>query len=518
MAVGWNVPHDRAAHVVIQSDTQDVQNKQDREGRAMFDIQNERNLTMLTDFYEMTMANGYLLHGMEDRQVVFDMFFRRVPDQGGYAVAAGLEQLMQYIDNLQFTAEDIEFLRGKQIFCDRFLEYLREFRFACDVWAVKEGTPIFPQEPIVVVKGPAAQAQLIETMILLSLNYQSLIATKSCRMNRAAEGRAIMEFGSRRAQSYDAAMLGARAAFIGGCTSTACVIADQYYNIPAVGTMAHSWVQIFSDEYEAFCAYAEIYPDNCTLLVDTYDVLRSGLPNAIRAFDNILKPRGFRPKGVRIDSGDIAYLSKRAREMLNAAGYPDCSIVASNSLDEYLIRDLIVQGACVDTFGVGENLITSRSEPVFGGVYKLVAVEEQGGLKPRIKLSESPDKVTTPGLKDLYRLYDRKSGMAAADYITLRGETVDDTRPLTIFDPNAIWKRKRLADFQAVSLLEPIYEKGRRIYQSPPLIEIQAYCKLELGRLWDELKRFENPHRYYVDMSERLWSLKNEMLQRSILK
>lgn len=481
----------------------------------MFDIKNERNLTMLTDFYELTMANGYLMKGMQDKQVVFDMFFRKIPDGGGYAIAAGLEQLMQYIDNLQFSEKDIAFLRSKKTFSEEFLQYLADFRFCCDVWAVKEGTPIFPQEPILIVRGPAIQAQLVETMVLLSINYQSLIATKSTRMNRAAQGRAIMEFGSRRAQSYDAAMLGARAAYIGGCTSTACVIADQYYNIPAVGTMAHSWVQLFSDEYEAFRAYAEIYPTDCTLLIDTYDVLHSGTPNAIRVFDEVLAPRGLRPKGVRIDSGDIAYLSKKVRAMLDEAGYPDCKIVASNSLDEYIIRDLIIQNAQVDLFGVGENLITSRSEPVFGGVYKLTAVQEGGVLAPRIKISESPEKVTTPGFKKLYRLYDKQTGKAYADYITLFDEEVDETKPLTIFDPNASWKKKTLTGFEAVSLLTPIYEAGKRVYQSPSLQEIQRYCADELARMWDEIKRFEYPHTYYVDLSEKLWTLKTTMLNDS---
>lgn len=478
----------------------------------MFGLKDERNLTMLTDFYELTMANGYLQRKMGDTEVVFDMFFRKIPDGGGYAVFAGLAQMMEYLDNLRFSEEDVAFLRTKKTFSEEFLDYLLHFQFCCDIWAVKEGTPIFPREPIVVVKGPAIQAQLIETMILLTMNFQSLVATKSVRINRAAAGRSIMEFGSRRAQSYDAAMLGARAAYIGGCGATACVIADQYYHIPAVGTMAHSWVQVFDSEYDAFKAYAEIYPDNCTLLVDTYDVLRSGVPNAIRVFNEVVLPAGFRPKGIRIDSGDIAYLSKRARAMLDEAGFEDVSIIASNSLDEYLIRDLILQGAMVDQFGVGENLITSRSEPVFGGVYKLAAVERDGKLIPKIKISESAEKVTTPGFKDLYRLYDRGSGKAEADYITLRGEAVDDTKPLTIFDPDATWKRKTLTDFKAVRLLEPIYERGKRIYQSPALPEIQAFCKEEVGKLWEEVKRFENPHRYYVDLSQSLWSLKNEML------
>lgn len=478
----------------------------------MFGLKDERNLTMLTDFYELTMANGYLQRGMGDTEAVFDMFFRKVPDGGGYAVFAGLAQMMDYLDHLHFSEEDVAFLRTKKVFSEEFLDYLLNFRFCCDIWAVKEGMPVFPREPIVVVKGPAIQAQLIETMLLLTMNYQSLVATKSVRINRAASGRSIMEFGSRRAQSYDAAMLGARAAYIGGCGATACVIADQYYNIPAVGTMAHSWVQMFESEYEAFKAYAEIYPDNCMLLVDTYDVTRSGVPNAIRAFNEVVLPAGFRPKGIRIDSGDIAYLSKRARAMLDEAGFEDVKIVASNSLDEYLIRDLIQQGARVDQFGVGENLITGRSEPVFGGVYKLAAVEKDGVMIPKIKVSESAEKVTTPGFKNLYRLYDRKTGKAEADYITLRGEAVDSTKPLTIFDPDATWKRKTLDDFEAVCLLEPIYERGKRVYQSPPLPEIQAFCKREVGKLWEEVKRFENPHRYYVDLSEQLWTLKNGML------
>ncbi|MEG2204643.1 MAG: nicotinate phosphoribosyltransferase, partial [Oscillospiraceae bacterium] len=344
------------------------------------------------------------------------------------------------------------------------------------------------------------------------------IATKATRMNRAAQGRPIMEFGSRRAQSYDAAMLGARAAYIGGCSSTACVIADQYFGIPAVGTMAHSWVQVFPSEYEAFRAYAEVYPASCTLLVDTYDVIHSGLPNAIRVFNEVVVPSGNRPKGVRIDSGDIAYLSKKARAMLDEAGFPDCGIVASNSLDEYIIRDLLIQGAQLNSFGVGENLITSRSEPVFGGVYKLAAVEENGVLTPRIKISESPEKITTPGFKNLYRLYDRTTGMAAADYITLRDEVMDNAKPLTLFDPDTIWKRKRLIDFDAVCLLEPIYENGARVYHSPSLPDIQAFCKAEMDRMWDELKRFENPHRYYVDLSEKLWLMKNELLQKASIK
>ena len=478
----------------------------------MFNIKNERNLTMLIDFYEITMSNGYFVKGMGDTEVVFDMFFRRIPDGGGYAITAGLEQLMQYIDNLNFSKEDIDYLRSKKIFNEEFLNYLADFKFTCDIWAIKEGTPVFPGEPIVIVRGPVIQAQLIETMLLLTINHQSLIATKSTRMNRVAQGRAIMEFGSRRAQSYDAAILGSRAAFIGGCGSTACVIADQNFGIPAVGTMAHSWVQLFPDEYSAFKAYAEIYPDNCTLLIDTYDVIHSGVINAIKVFNEVLLPLGHRPKGVRIDSGDIAYLSKKVRKILDEAGFEDCKIVASNSLDEYIIRDLILQGAQVDSFGVGENLITSRSEPVFGGVYKLCAVKEGDEYAPRIKISESVEKVTTPGFKKLYRLYDKETGKAAADYITLYDEVVDDSQPLTLFDPKDIWKTKELTNYKAVDLLEPIYENGKRVYESPSLVEIQAFCKQELDNMWDEIKRFENPHRYYVDLSEKLWTLKTILL------
>lgn len=478
----------------------------------MNQMRDTRNLTMLTDFYEITMANGYLLEGIGDTEVVFDMFFRKIPDKGGFAIFAGLAQLIEYLENLSFTEEDIDYLRSKEMFDERFLEYLRGFKFCCDIWSVKEGTPVFPGEPIIIVKGPAIQAQLIETMLLLTVNYPTLVATKANRMVRVAEGRAIFEFGSRRAQSYDAAMIGARASYIGGCAATACVIADQYFNIPAVGTMAHSWVQIFDSEYEAFASYARTYPDNCTLLVDTYDVLRSGLPNAIKVFDEVLAPLGVRPKGIRIDSGDIAYLSKRARRMLDEAGYSDVKIIASNSLDEYIIRELIMQGAKVDMFGVGENLITSRSEPVFGGVYKLVAVEKDGKLTPRIKLSESPEKVTTPGFKMLYRLYNRTSGKAEADYITMADETVDDTKPLTIFDPNDIWKRKTLRNFRAEPLLHRIYERGVCCYTSPSLAEIRSYCMEQIDCLWDELKRFEFPHRYYVDYSEKLWTTKTVML------
>ena len=476
-------------------------------------VNDTRNLTMLIDFYELTMSNGYFANGMGEKEAVFDMFFRKIPDDGGFAIAAGLEQLIVYLKNIRFDRQDIEYLRSKGAFSEEFLDYLAHFKFSCDVWSVPEGTPIFPNEPIVVVRGPVIQAQMIETMVLLTINHQSLVATKANRMVRAAQGRSIMEFGSRRAQGYDAAILGARAAFIGGCDATACAIVDRDYAVPAVGTMAHSWVQAFDSEYEAFKKYAEIYPDSCTLLVDTYNVLHSGVPNAIRVFDEVLAPRGIRPKGIRIDSGDIAYLSKRARVMLDEAGYPDVGIVASNSLDEYLIRDLLLQGAQITSFGVGENLITSKSTPVFGGVYKLAAIESGGRLVPKIKVSESIEKITVPDFKKLYRFYSRENGKAMADYITTFDETVDDSRPLEIFDPIATWKRKVISDFYAKELLVPIFQKGECVYDCPSLRQIQAYCKEQVDHLWDEVTRFENPHRYYVDISPKLWGIKNDLLR-----
>lgn len=473
----------------------------------------EKNLTMLLDFYELTMANGYFKLGTGNQTAVFDMFFRKIPDQAGFAICAGLEQLIDYFENLHFTKEDIEYLRSRGMFDEAFLDYLADFHFECDVWAVPEGTPIFPNEPVLIVKGPIIQAQLVETMVLLTINHQSLIATKSNRIVRAAQGRSIMEFGSRRAQSYDAAILGARAAYIAGCDATACAIADRDYHIPAVGTMAHSWVQMFGDEYESFRKYAELYPDNCVLLVDTYNVLKSGIPNAIRAFDEVLVPLGYRPKGVRIDSGDIAYLSKKARKMLDEAGYPDCAIVASNSLDEYLIRDLLLQGAQINSFGVGENLITSKSDPVFGGVYKLAAIEENGRLIPKIKISETIEKITNPDFKTIYRFYNKTDGEAVADYVTLFDETVDTDQPVTIFDPDATWKKKTLTNVTAKKILVQVFEKGKCVYDRPSLEEIRAYCKDQVDHLWDEVKRFENPHKFYVDLSPKLWEIKQRLLE-----
>lgn len=471
------------------------------------------NLTLLTDFYELTMANGYLEHGKQDEIAYFDMFFRKVPDNGGFAIMAGLAQVIEYIENLHFTAEDIAYLRSKGMFSEAFLAYLEHFQFSCDVWSIPEGTPIFPHEPILTVRGPVIQAQLIETMVLLSINHQSLIATKANRIVRAAEGRAVMEFGSRRAQGYDGAVYGARAAYIAGCCGTACTLSERKDGIPALGTMAHSWVQLFDTEYEAFAAYAKTYPDSCTLLVDTYDVLKSGVPNAIRVFREVLLPMGKRPRGIRIDSGDIAYLSKRAREMLDDAGFSDCKITASNSLDEYIIRDTLLQGAKIDSFGVGERLITSKSEPVFGGVYKLVAVEKNGQMVPKIKISENTEKITNPGFKQVYRLFSRESGEAVADVITLHGEEIDDTKPYEIFDPEHTWKRKTVTNFKAEELTTPIYEKGKLVYQSPDVHAIRAHCAKELARLWDEVKRFEFPHKYYVDLSQNLWEMRHQLLE-----
>lgn len=468
---------------------------------------------MLTDFYEITMANGYFLNGKGDTTVQFDMFFRNIPDNGGFAIMAGVEQLVEYLENLSFSDEDIEYLRGRG-FCEEFLDYLKNFEFKCDIYSVPEGTPIFPREPIVTVKGPAIQAQFIETMVLLAINHQSLIATKTNRIVRAAQGRPIMEFGSRRAQGFDGAVYGARAAYIAGCAGTACTIVDREFGVPALGTMAHSWVQLFDSELDAFCAYAKAYPHDCTLLVDTYNVLKSGIPNAIEAFRREVLPRGFRPKGIRIDSGDITYLSKKARVMLDEAGFEDVKIVASNSLDEYIIRDMLLQGAKVDSFGVGERLITASSAPVFGGVYKLCAVEKDGEMVPKIKLSENTAKVTIPGAKKLWRLYDNESGKALADVITLEDETIDDSRDYEIFDPDYTWKRKNVYNFSARQLLQPLFINGKRVYEYQNIDDIKSYCLAQVDTLWDEVKRFENPHTYYVDLSQRLWDTKHELINK----
>ncbi len=476
-------------------------------------LENTPNFSMLCDFYELTMGNGYFQTGIGDRICYFDIFFRNVPDGGGFAIAAGLEQVMEYIETLTFTDRDIQYLRSKGCFAEEFLKYLSNFKFTGDIWAVPEGTPIFPGEPILTVRAPAIQAQFIETFLLLAINHQSLIATKSNRIVRAAEGRPVSEFGSRRAQGTWGAVLGARASYIAGCAGTACVMADRDYHVPATGTMAHSWVQMFDDEYTAFRTYCELYPTNATLLVDTYNVLKSGVPNAIRAFKEVLLPKGITKCAIRMDSGDLCYLSKKARVMLDAAGLTECKIVASNSLDEYIIRDLLLQGAKIDAFGVGERLITSKSEPVFGGVYKLAAVENPDGtLTPKIKISENPAKITNPHFKKLYRIFENDSGKAMADLICVHDEVVDDSQPLELFDPDATWKRKTVTNYTARELLVPIFKGGRRVYSSPSITESRAYCSAQIDLLWDEVKRFENPHNYYVDLSQKLWEIKQELL------
>lgn len=472
----------------------------------------EKNLTMIMDLYELTMANGIFTSDMRDTVTYFDMFFRRVPDDGGYAIMAGLEQLIEYMNNLRFGEDDIKYLKNLNLFSDEFIDYLKGFKFTCDVWAVPEGTIIFPHEPIVTVRGPAMQALMLETMLLLTINHQSLIATKANRIVRAANGRPVMEFGARRAHGYGAAYYGARAAIIGGCAGTSCLLTAKDFGVAASGTMAHSWVQLFDDEYTAFKTYAEKYPDSCMLLVDTYNVLKSGIPNAIKVFDDVLKPLGKRPLGIRIDSGDITYITKKARKMLDDAGYSDCKICISNSLDEYLIRDMIFQGAQVDSYGVGERLITASSEAVFGGVYKLAAVEKKGEIIPKIKISENAAKITLPGVKIPWRLYDRETGKAIADVIALNTEKIDQSEPYEIFDPDHTWKRKVVTDFIAKKLQVKIFENGRQVYVSPSVKEIAKYRADQVDSLWDEVKRFENPHTYYVDLSEELWDLRHELL------
>ena len=473
-----------------------------------------RNLTMLCDFYELTMGNGYFVCGMADKTVYFDVFYRENPDHGGYAIVAGLEQIVQYINDLHFDAEDIAYLRSKGCFDEGFLKRLETFRFTGDMWAIPEGTVVFPGEPLITVRAPAIEAQFIETYILMMLNHQSLIATKASRLSRAAKGRLISEFGSRRAQGADAAILGARAAYIGGCHATACTITDEAYGVPATGTMAHSWVQMFDDEYTAFKTYCEIYPNNATLLVDTYNVLESGIPNAIRAFKEVLLPKGIRKCGIRIDSGDVTYLTKKARKMLDEAGLPECKIIVSNSLDEYIIREVIRQGAEIDGFGVGERLITAKSDPVFGAVYKLCAVEnEQGEIIPKIKISENVGKITTPHFKKPYRLYGKDSGKAEADVLCVYDETIDENQPYELFDPEHTWKRKLMTDYIVKPLHKEIFKGGKQVYSLPTLDEIRAHCTRELDSMWDEVRRFNNPHNYYVDLSQKLWDVKHSMLQ-----
>ena len=471
------------------------------------------DLALLTEGYELTMADGFMGAGMKDTVAYFDLFFRRVPDNGGFAIAAGLSKVIDYLEHLHFREEDIKYLKSKGI-SDELASYLKDFKFTCDVWAIPEGTPIFPNEPIIKVRGPIIEAQLIETMLLLSINQQSLIATKANRLVRAAHGTAVAEFGTRRAQGVDEAVYGARAAYIGGCVATSGVIPEKEFGIPSVNTMIHSWVQLFDSEYDAFCEYARRHPDDCTLVVDTYDTIRSGIPNAIKAFDDVLAPLGKRPKSVRIDSGDITYLSKRVRKMLDVAGYPDCDIMASNSLDEHLISDMVSQGAKVDCFIVGERLITSASSPLFGGVYKLSAIEKDGKTVPKINLSENVRKITIPSSKQVYRLIDKDSGKAIADVLTLDDEIIDETKPYVLFDPDFTWKRKEIENFVTRKLLVPIFKGGKKVYEEPSLKEIRDYCLRQTDTLWDEVKRFENPHKYYVDLSKNLWAERNGLIEK----
>ncbi|MBU3214467.1 nicotinate phosphoribosyltransferase [Clostridium estertheticum] len=479
-----------------------------------FNIREERNLSMLMDFYELTMSNGYFVNGVSNTIVYFDMFYRKNPDGGGFSIAAGLEQLVVFVKNLKFTRDDVDFLRSKGVLSEEFLEYLLAFKFSGDIYAIPEGTVVFPNEAIVTIKAKVIEAQLIETMLLLTINHQSLIATKASRIVRAAKGRPILELGARRTHGADAAIMGARASYIGGVSGTATTIADQMYGIPATGTMAHSWIQFFGDEYKAFETYAKTYPDTCTLLVDTYNVITSGIPNAIRVSKDVLEPIGKRLKAIRLDSGDLAYLSKKVRIMLDAAGLTDCKIVASNSLDEFIITELLNQNAKIDIFGVGERLVTAKSEPVFGGVYKLVAVEEEGEVVPRIKLSESEEKIINPGYKMCWRLYDKNTHKAIADVITLTGEVINEAAPYTIFDPVLTWKKKKVTNFYAKKLQVPIFLNGECVYVLPSLEEIRDYCKNQVDSIWDEVKRFSNPHKYFVDLSHELWLVKQELIRK----
>ena len=474
----------------------------------------DRNIPLLCDYYEYTMSNGYVKNGLADQMVYFDIYFRTVPDKGGFCVFAGLEQLLDYIVNLRFEDDDIEFLRSKNMFSEEFLEFLKNFRFSGDVWAIPEGTPVFPGEPLITIRAPIAEAQILETFSLLTINHQTLIATKANRIVRAAEGRTVLEFGSRRAQGTDAAILGARAAYIAGCGGTACTVTDKLYGVPASGTMAHSWVMMFDSEFEAFKAFCELYPNNATLLVDTYDTLNSGIPNAIKAFKEVLVPKGITKLAIRLDSGDFSFLTKKARKMLDDAGLTDCKIVVSNALDEHLIKDLLDQGACIDSFGVGDNLITSHSDPVLNGVFKLVAIEENGEIIPKIKISDNVEKITTPHFKKVYRIYDRL-GMAVADLICIHDEVIDESQPLELFDPSATWKRKTVTDYEVKELMVKMISGGKLVYDLPSLDSIRDHCKEETDRLWDEVKRFSNPHQYYVDLSQKLWDVRNDLINRS---
>ena len=479
-------------------------------------FEDNRNLTMLMDFYELTMSNGYFVKGLKDQKVVFDMFYRKNPDNGGFVIFAGLEQFVKYVQNLSFTDKDIEYLRSKKLFCEEFLDYLRNFKFTGDIYAVEEGTVVYPNTPLVTVVAPLIDAQLIETMLLLTVNHQSLIATKANRIVRAAGSAKVMEFGARRAQGADGAIYGSRACYIGGVGSTATVIADEMFGVPAVGTMAHSFVQFFDSEYEAFKAYAEVYPDNCVLLIDTYSVLESGVVNAVKVAKEVLEPMGKRLKGVRIDSGDLAYLTKKTRKYLDANDCEDCDIVVSNSIDEYTIASLNEQGAKINSYGVGERMITAKSQPVFGGVYKLAAVErEKGVFEPKIKISENVEKITTPGFKSLWRIFDKSTGYGIADVITFADEEINSEEPYPYMDEQKPWKRRKFTNFTCEKLQKQIFKDGELVYELPDIKSIQAKVKHQLDTtVWPEEQRFENPHTHYVDLSMKLFETKRALLEK----
>lgn len=479
-------------------------------------MEDKRNLSLVMDFYELTMSQCYFNQN-KDQEVVFDLFYRKNPDNGGLCVFAGVEQIVDYVKNLHFEKEDIDYLRSLHQFSDEFLDYLSTVRFHGDIWAIPEGTPVFPYEPLVRVQAKVIEAQLVETALLLALNHQTLIATKARRIVQASEGRAVMEFGARRAHNFDAAIFGARAAYIAGCSGSATTYAGKEFGMPVLGTMAHSFVQSFDDEYEAFLYYAKTYPENCVLLIDTYSTLKSGIKNAIRVAKEYLEPNGHRLKGVRIDSGDMAYLSKKIRKMLDDAGLQDCNIVVSNSLDEYVIESLIhQQGAQINSFGVGENLICSKNSPVFGGVYKMVGVKKGDEWLPKIKISENVEKVTNPGLKNLYRIFDKETNMAIADLMTLNDEVIHENEDLTIYHPMNRWKYKVIPanTFEVKELLVPLFKQGELVYDLPNLAQIRQYSQEQLATIWDEIKRFANPQEYYVDLSGKLLDLKLSLLEK----
>ena len=477
---------------------------------------NTQDLTLLTDLYELTMMQGYYYKQSQNETVVFDVFFRQNPCNNGYSICAGLDQVISYIKNLNFTYEDVDYLRGLGIFSEEFLHYLSGFHFSGDIYAIPEGTVVFPKEPLLKVIAPIMEAQLVETAILNIINHQSLIATKTSRIVFAANGSGIMEFGLRRAQGPDAGLYGARAAMIGGCVGTSNVLAGRLFDVPVMGTHAHSWIMSFEDEYTAFKTYADMYPDNCTLLVDTYDTLKSGVPNAIRVFQECKKEGHVLKKyGIRLDSGDLAYLSKEARKMLDAAGFPDATIVASNDLDEYLLHDLGLQGAKIDSWGVGTNLITSKDCPSFGGVYKLAAtMDKDGNFIPKIKISENTEKITNPGNKTIYRIYDKATGKIKADLICFVGETYNTDKDLLLFDPIETWKKTKLpgGSYTMREILVPVFRNGECVYQSPSVKEIAQYCRQEKDTLWDETKRLFYPHEVHVDLSQSLYDVKKALL------